>query len=244
MALSALIPYDTGIHTIHVLVALADNTYQGIVPVPTRIGNGQNPNENLYWGCNFGLRSYFKKSKDWHLVKSIKGDSLMLERLIFKHAVKTCYLIADAYNGKQIKTCTHHFLQASTGQLKDTVMADGHILGTLGNAPLVAYMGHNGLMDFALANTYHNADGIRRKAIILACFSQRYFAKLLQNAYVQPLLLTTGLMAPEAYTLHEALDSYLHQQEEAPLRKRAAQAYALYQHCSLRAANPLFVSHW
>ena len=33
---------------IHVFVALCDNKYQGIVPVPKAIGNGQYPANNLY----------------------------------------------------------------------------------------------------------------------------------------------------------------------------------------------------
>ena len=33
---------------VHVIVALCDNRYQGIVPVPERIGNGDDPRNNLY----------------------------------------------------------------------------------------------------------------------------------------------------------------------------------------------------
>lgn len=35
---------------IHVFVALADNVNQGIVPVPAKLGNGEDPVHNLYWG--------------------------------------------------------------------------------------------------------------------------------------------------------------------------------------------------
>ena len=38
--------YDTTTKTIHVFVALCDNKYQGIVPVPPKIGNGQDLNNN------------------------------------------------------------------------------------------------------------------------------------------------------------------------------------------------------
>ena len=38
----------------HVIVALADNRYQGIVPVPPAIGNGDDPDRNLYWGTRYG----------------------------------------------------------------------------------------------------------------------------------------------------------------------------------------------
>lgn len=40
--------FDKNTKTIHVLVALCDNKYQGIVPVPEKIGNGQDPDQNLY----------------------------------------------------------------------------------------------------------------------------------------------------------------------------------------------------
>ena len=61
--------------TIHVLVALCDNKYQGIVPVPKGIGNGQDADSNLYWGCGYGVRTYFKRSKEWKFVKSEKPYS-------------------------------------------------------------------------------------------------------------------------------------------------------------------------
>ena len=45
----------------YTLVALCDNLYQGIVPVPASIGNGDSPRTNLYWGCGYGVRTYFLK---------------------------------------------------------------------------------------------------------------------------------------------------------------------------------------
>src|SRR5262245_46059051 len=60
-----VLQYDTTIQAIHIFVALCDNKYQGIVPVPAAIGNGQDPDNNLYWGCGFGIRTYFKKSSEW-----------------------------------------------------------------------------------------------------------------------------------------------------------------------------------
>ena len=68
---------DSSAKTIHIYVALCDNKYQGIVPVPKAIGNGQDPNSNLYWGCGYGIRSYFKKSAEWKLISAIKKNSLI-----------------------------------------------------------------------------------------------------------------------------------------------------------------------
>jgi hypothetical protein len=66
------VAFDSLAKTLHVFVALCDNKYQGIVPVPARIGNGQDPNTNLYWGCGYGIRTYFKKSGEWKLVQTLK----------------------------------------------------------------------------------------------------------------------------------------------------------------------------
>ena len=53
---------------IHLVVALCDNQFQGIVPVPARIGNGDDPANNLYWGAAFGVETFFRKAKEWSLL--------------------------------------------------------------------------------------------------------------------------------------------------------------------------------
>ncbi|MDU1906777.1 MAG: hypothetical protein E6772_18615, partial [Dysgonomonas sp.] len=119
--LSPIIAQKT--NTIHVMVALCDNKYQGIVKVPKGIGNGQDPDNNLYWGCGYGIRTFFKKSTEWKEVKRYKKvNNICLERIVFKHKSKDYYLVADAYNGKYIKDCTIDFLKACAGQEKDTLM--------------------------------------------------------------------------------------------------------------------------
>ena len=68
----------------HVFVALADNVNQGIVPVPAKIGNGQDPANNLYWGAAFGVKSYFRTSPGWELVHCGTGAKpSVMERCIF-----------------------------------------------------------------------------------------------------------------------------------------------------------------
>jgi hypothetical protein len=228
--------------TIHVFVALCDNKYQGIVPVPKAIGNGQDQNSNLYWGALYGIRTYFKKSNDWKLLDTRGKNGIILERLIFKHAAANYYLIADAYDGQYIEQCTKDFLSGSSGNQKDTLMFNGKILGIGGNASLLAYIGHNGLMNFELSETYINSDNKRRGVIILACYSKHYFRSYLKDANVNPLLWTTNFMAPEAYTLHDALSGYVSGETNESIREKGAAAYAKYQKCSLNAAKRLLVT--
>jgi hypothetical protein len=236
--------YDTSVKTIHVFVALCDNKYQGIVPVPPAIGNGQDPNSNLYWGCSAGIRTYFKNSREWVLVKKYKINNIRLERLVFKHKIKKFYLVADAYDGRYIKQCTIDFLQSCAGQVKDTLHVNGIKLGINGNGKLIAYIGHDGLMDFSLPNSFQNTDSLTRDAILLACKSKKYFTPLLAPTRANPLVWTTGLMCPEAYTLHDALSSYIRHEPVENIRNKAASAYARYQRCSEKAARNLLVSGW
>lgn len=230
--------------TIHVYVALCDNTYQGIVPVPKSIGNGQDPATNLYWGCSNGVRSYFKKSREWQLLSVSKPGGMLLERLVFRHRVKNFYLVADAYDGKYIRDCTVDFLNSCAGRSKDYLQVENRRIGIGGNASLLAYVGHNGLMDFKLPLAFKNQDGKTRQAIVLACISRSYFAPYLLQAKADPLLLTTGLMAPEAYTLHDAISGFIEGDNTEGIRDRGARAYARFQKCSLKAARNLLVTGW
>lgn len=237
-----VINFDTSTKTIHVFVALCDNKYQGIVPVPATIGNGQDPKNNLYWGCANGISTYFKKSKEWRLIKIQKLDKIRMERLVFKHATKNYYLVADAYDGQYIKKTTTDFLSSSSGKIKDTLNINDTIIGINGNAKLVAYIGHDGLMDFQLNENFGNVDGKQRDAIILACISKKYFAPHLSATKAIPLVWTTGLMCPEAYTLHDAITSYIAGGTNENVRNKAALAYVKYQKCNITAAKKILVT--
>jgi hypothetical protein len=234
---------------IHVLVALCDNKYQGIVPVPPRIGNGDDPANNLYWGAAYGVKTFFKKSGEWKLIAEIeKPKPEILERLVFKHLTKDIYLVADAYRGQEIKKCTGDFFAFAAGRNSESISvragARNLTLEIGGGADLIAYVGHDGLMDFSLAAYPKKSDEKVRDAVILACASKNYFARPLRGTGANPLLWTTGLMAPEAYVLKAALDGWILQESGESVRRRAAAAYNKYQKCGSNAALRLFSSGW
>ena len=228
--------------TIHVMVALCDNKYQGIVKVPKGIGNGQDPKSNLYWGCGYGVSTFFKNSAEWKEVKRYKVDDTILERIIFKHKIKNYYLIADAYDGRYISNCTIDFLESCAGANKDTILVNNKSLGIRGNAKLLAYVGHNGLMDFNLAHTFKNEDGKQRDAIIIACASRQYFSKYLAAAKANPVVWSTHLMSAEAYTVHDAISVYINGENGEAIRTAAANAYNKYQKCGIKRARRLLVT--
>jgi hypothetical protein len=238
---------------VHVFVALCDNRNQGIIPVPAALGNGQDPPKNLYWGARFGVATYLASRPDWSLLVVIKSPRHgILERRVYRRQFSTAagrpgrlYLVADAYDGKAIASAIADFLEASAGRgaVSVTCEADGvsAVVEAGGCSHLVAYVGHNGLMDAPLRAWPTAArDGQVRFAIVLACASRQYFQAPLASARAFPLVWTTGLMAPEAYTLVAPLDPWIAGQSTEEVRRSAARSYSRWQRCSLTAAARLF----
>ncbi|WP_452601987.1 hypothetical protein [Pontimicrobium sp. MEBiC06410] len=233
----------SNIKTIHVFVALCDNANQGIVPVPKKLGNGQNANNNLYWGALYGVKSYFKRSIDWTLVSSqLNPETYILERLLFKHNNSNTYLLADAYDGKFIKHTITSFLEANAGHNTITIAYNNQKLLFGGSSNLLAYVGHDGLMEFSVEGNFKPLNTNKREAIILACISKTYFKPYLEQTKSKPLVWTTGLMAPEAYTLKAAIEGWVLNETDNEIRARAAQAYNKYQKCGIRGARGLLVT--
>ena len=234
---------------VHVFVALADNQHQGIIPVPAALGNGSDPARNLYWGAAFGVKTYFKASHEWELIWSGRGSKdAILERCVFKNSKEDVFLIADAYEGSQIKSAVTDFLSSAAGTKSENLsvkMNSAEVPFTIGGgADLVVYVGHDAFMDFQIPPIAGTKAGKPRRTIILACASKAYFGPYIRQTGAEPLLWTTGLMAPEAYTLKAALDGWIAGEDDEAIRRRAAQAYDKYQKCGPGAALRLFTTNW
>lgn len=226
---------------VHVIVALCDNKHQGIVPVPPAIGNGQDPRNNLYWGADFGVKSWLFRRDKWTRIEVREQPKFpILERLVARKVIggRVVYIVADAWDGAEIKQATNQFLEAAAGLRPESYKAsDGAVLAIGSGADIVAYVGHDGLMDFATSAGLTGGAGRRPRSIVLACASRQYFEPLLRRGGSEPLLLTTNLMAPEAYTLTAAIAAHV---TGADVREAAAQAYKAHQSCSIKGARALF----
>ncbi len=137
------------------------------------------------------------------------------------------------------------FFAYAAGRQPQTVKIDAaESVSDAGGASLVVYVGHDGLMDFALDRYQYSADNKHRDVMVLACASKAYFADALRGTSAQPALWTTGLMAPEAYVLEAALAGWIRNETGEQIRTRAAQAYDKYRHCGAKAAHRLFATGW
>lgn len=230
----------------HIIVALCDNLHQGIVPVPAAIGNGQAPNTNLYWGAGFGVRTFLSRKAGYSL-RQLTAQSPVLDRAVFHrtlsgpHPPVSLVIVAEAWDGSAIAPALTRFLRLAAGHDPETVTVGGKDIQAGGHAAVVAFVGHNRFMDFSAPSAPRpNKTAPARSAIVLACQSKPYFSGLLATGGSHPLLLTTGLMAPEAYTLEAALRTFAVGGSPATVRQAAAAAYDHYQHCGASAARRLF----
>lgn len=214
---------------LQVFIALADNKSQGILPVPAAIGDGDDAAKNLYWGCSEALKPVLKASGIWKLERSEANPRPdIIERAIFTHKSGKWQIVADVYRGSAIRQCTVDFFAALASEEPRESL------------PLVAYIGHDGLMDFALPEAATSRRGPGREAIVLCCKSRDFFAPHLEKVGAKPLLTTTQLMYPGGFILSAALDGWIAGETPEQIRQRAAAAYARNQKISVKAAAGVF----
>jgi len=229
---------------IHVFVALCDNEFQGIAPVPAMLGDGDDPRNNLYWGAMYGVKTYFKKSPNWELISTNKISTSILERCVFKHTTENVILLADAYRGREIERAIIDFFYAASGTSAGSVSVKGEPkeISAYGKSNLSVYIGHDGLMEFRIRPYPKKQNDETREAIILACQSKTYFHEGIKASGAKPLIWTTGNMAPEAYTLENAIEGWIQQETDESIQLRAAKAYDKYQKCGVNGAKRLLAT--
>jgi len=215
-----------------IIVSLADNANQGIVPTTSELGNGQNARTNLYWGALYGVKTYFKRSDDYTVSPAqykSKAKGVLDHISITPNDHSNISIDALAIDGRfqQVALTLYHAALAHNEN----------------NYDLVVYVGHNPLMD--INPTFKpiessSSDKIIPKAVVLACQSRSYFEDFVTDRNATPYVLTNGNMAPEAYSLDGILKAWMNDEPTSAARNRAAQKYAQYQKIPLKNANWLF----
>ncbi len=232
---------------VHIFVPLCDDIHQGIVPTNSLLGDGMNLRTNLYWGAGYGIKTHFKKLKDWMLIKdTFDIDSNILERVVF---VKTfsnktkVYIVADAYRGDRMAACVHDYLNSLAGINKNYIIANNDTIATNGNADFLIFNGHNGLMD-----DYHeirgSVDNIERDAAVIACVSKEYFIEHFICTKSYPLVTTTSLLPPEAYVAAGVINSWALMKSDEEIRISAGDAMARIHKKSQTAMRRMFATGW
>jgi hypothetical protein len=216
---------------IHVIVSLVDNVSQGIVPVPAKIGNGNDTRHNLYWGAAYGVKTFLSKAKGWRQLGCENDiNDTILERCRFVWENRLT-VTAEAYRGSRIDRAMLDFMREAATPPPPA------------QREMVVFIGHDGLMDEAsqpIVEYFPKHPKHDKQAVVLACLSDEYFTEHLQAAGSLPVVTTFSFMAPEAYVLEAVARGFANRASEEELRSAAASAYAKYQHISAKAGNSVF----
>ncbi len=216
---------------IYVIVSLVDNISQGIEPVPAKIGNGDDPYNNLYWGAAYGVKTFLSKANGWRKLGCEKDISdTILERCQFAWEDKLT-VTADAYRGSRIDQAMLDFMQQAATPPNTT------------KREMVVFIGHDGLMDIQnqpIIERFPKHARHEKQAVVLACMSEEYFSEHLLAAGSKPVVTTYSFMAPEAYVLDAVARGFANQASEVELRSSAGTAYAKYQRISAKAGKAVF----
>lgn len=228
--------------TVH--VALCDN--RAIWCGSKRLGNGDDPPTNLYWGGAAGLRAWFDHRKGWARVLADRGDGrVVLARVVYRRRVGTpapawrrlgvtrpyeVLLVGLAYRGQEISRATRAFLEQVAGEGVETlVLPGGTRVQAGGGSHLVGYAGHNHLMD---APGLVQSPFTRRAAVgwfALACLTNVYFGPRLGRAPAHALLVTKVLMYPGAFTVEGLVQGIVEGSSQTGVFQAGADRYARHQ---------------
>lgn len=237
----------------HVVVPLCDNEHQGIVPVSKALGDGKDLDRNLYWGAGYGFRTFFRASSGWREldVGTAPSSNAVLQRVAFARG--DAYVVADAYDGARMDAALEHFVRYAAGaRAEDVEVAPRAKKGEPpaqrvpieagGRADVVAFVGHDGLMD-GLTPAVPITGGDRPAgAIVVACFSRSWFSPLLKKANVPLWVGTTNLLSAESYSVEAALRAWVDGGGPEAMRVAAGKAYAKYQQISDGSGLGLFAT--
>jgi hypothetical protein len=216
---------------LHIIVALVDNASQGIVPVPAKIGNGDDAFNNLYWGAAFGVKTFLSRAEGWKQLSCEKDvSSTILERCKFAYKDEL-HVTAEAWRGKHIDQAMVEFMQQAALPPAEQ------------RREMVMFVGHDGLMDAVhaqLPQRFPKHAGHDKQAVVLACLSDRFFRPYLELAGAQPSVTTYSLMAPEAYVVEAVARSFSAGGDASAQRRAAGLAYAKYQRITPRAGLGVF----
>jgi hypothetical protein len=212
---------------VEVHVPLCDNTI--IACGNAKLGDGDNPATNLYWSTTPGFGRWFaRKGSGWTQVsieRKDTGDKDVLEKLTYRRTITTPAAWRKRGAPKQFKL--EVVVRAWRGSAIDRALATyaNDVSGAGTTAQIVAFVGHNRLMD--VDEFKWPAPGSEVKgAIAIACDTAPYMKKQVSAATRVPLLMTSDLLFANAAPLEAAVLAFARGGGYAQIRKHAATAYA------------------
>ncbi|MEO6777467.1 MAG: hypothetical protein ABI467_31360 [Kofleriaceae bacterium] len=222
-----------------------------------KLGDGDNPDTNLYWSTTPGFGEWFaRRGGGWKRVlkqdASETGDADILAVLVYRRTVTASAawvkrgaphqfeldVVIHGWRGKAIDRALAAYADDVSGKgTRELVVTNQSAHKTTleagGAAQLVAFVGHNRLMDLDTF-TWPEPGKVPQGAIAIACDTAPYMKQQVSAATRVPLLMTSDLLFANAAPLEAAVLAFASGGGYAEIRKDAATAYAKIQQVQVR----------
>lgn len=224
---------------VEVHVPLCDNSI--IACGNPKLGDGDNPDTNLYWATTPGFGAWFtRRGSGWKRMlhqRDPKGDIVAIDvyrRIIRapaawvkRGAPKTFELdlVIHGWRGKAIDRALAAYAQdISGGASRKLVLDDKSTVHAGGEAQIIAWVGHNRLMDLD-RYTWPKPGKAVTGTIAIACHTAHYLEDEVGSTRV-PLLMTRDLLFSNAAPLEATVLAFVAGGSYTRIRADAAAAYA------------------
>ena len=232
---------------VEVHVPLCDNEFTRCGNA--KLGDGDNPDTNLYWSTTPGLGVWFaRKGGGWKRVYHATdgkdtGDADVLELHVYRRTITTSAawrkrgapktyevdLVIHGWRGSAIDRALAAYAADVSGQGTRTItLADKTQIAAGGSARIVAFVGHNRLMDLDKFDWPKAGDDIKG-TIAIACHTKSYMKDDVPAATRVPLLMTNDFLFSNAAPLEGAVLAFARGGGYSQIRTDAATAYAAIQ---------------
>jgi len=214
-----------------------------------RLGDGDRPAGNLYWATTEGFLGWFnRKGGGWKQVLvgdgSAIGDERVLDLRVWRRELATpaawraagaparftMVVVAQAWRGVEIDAALARYAEDLYGAHAQAIaLPDGTTIAAGGDAHVVAYVGHNRLMDLATFDwraVAKRGDDRSRGVVAIACHTAPYMQDVVPGPRQVPLMLTRDYMLASAAALEGTALAYARGGDYAAIRRGGAQGYA------------------
>lgn len=233
-----------------------------------KLGDGEAPDTNLYWATSPGFGRYFgKRGRGWTLALDSDGTAItnpdVLDLRVYRKTIAASrgwqrrgapkrfdvVIVAQAWRGTTIDAALATYARELSGQHPVTItLADGTTVEAGGAARLVAYVGHNRLMDLDAAYAWPTPGTEVRGAIAIACHTAAYMQPVVPGPTRVPLLFVRDYLFSNAGPLEGAVLGFAGGGGYPAIREQAAAAYATVQGKPVARVGGAFTNpaskHW
>lgn len=226
-----------------------------------KLGDGDNPETNLYWSTTPGFGEWFaRRGSGWKRMLKQKagetGDADVLAVHVYRRVISTpstwrkkgapdkleIDLVIHGWRGTAIDRALAAYAEDVSGAKARTVtLTDGTTLDAGGAAQIVAWVGHNRLMDLE-SFQWPTPGTMTKGAIAIACHTAAYMEEEVPSATRVPLLMTRDFLFANAAPLEATVLSFANGGTYAAIRLAAATAYAGVQKREVRQVYGAFTN--